>query len=119
MIPWLLGLSRARLIAYGLAGAALAGALAWAGLSVRSAYRAKAALPIARAERDVAVATLAGYQEAARLAAEVAGRVQTELDAERQRKARVVRVYRDAVSADPTCAAWAATPIGCPMVAPP
>ena len=112
MIPY-------RLIAYGLAGAAIVGALAWAIHDVRSAYRARAALPIARAERDEAVATLAGYQEAARLAAEVAGRVQTELDAERQRKARVVRVYRDAVSADPTCAAWASTPIGCPMVAPP
>ena len=117
MIGWLL--ARPRLWLYGVAGAAILGAVAWAGLSVRSAYRAKAALPIARAERDEARASLAAYQEAARLAAEVAGRVQTELDAERQRKARVVRVYRDAVSADPTCAAWAATPIGCPMVAPP
>ena len=117
MIAWLL--ARPRLLAYGLGGLALAGGLAWAVHDVRSAYAARAALPIVRAERDVAVATLAGYQEAARLAAEVAGRVQTELDAERQRKARVVRVYRDAVSADPTCAAWASTPIGCPMVAPP
>lgn len=113
------GLTTARLIAYGVAGAALAGGLAWAGWSVKSAYAAKAALPIALKERDEAVATLAGYQEAARLAAEVAGRVQTDLDAERQRKARVVRVYRDAVSADPTCAAWSRAVIPCPMVAPP
>lgn len=108
-----------RLIAYGLAGAAIlgvAGVAWWQVAAWRGAYIERPALV---RERDASRAELAGYQEAARLAAEVAGRVQTELDAERQRKARVVRVYRDAVSADPTCAAWAATPIGCPMVAPP
>jgi len=59
--------STARLIAYGVAGAVLAGGVAWAIHDVRSAYRARAALPLARAERDAAVATvkLAG-EEAAR-----------------------------------------------------
>ena len=65
-------LARPRLIAYGLAGAALAGALAWAGLSVRSAYRAKAALPIARAERDAAIATIKRAGEEAERNARIA-----------------------------------------------
>ena len=48
MIAWLL--ARPRLIAYGLAGAALAGGVAWAVHDVRSAYAARAALPIAIAD---------------------------------------------------------------------
>lgn len=56
MIPY-------RLIAYGLAGAAIVGALTWGVHDVRSAYRARAALPIARAERDAAVAAQARSEQ--------------------------------------------------------
>lgn len=69
-----------RLIAYGLAGAALAGALAWAGLSVRSAYRAKAALPIARAERDAAVATVQQAKQEAARNADIANAYHDQID---------------------------------------
>lgn len=74
------GLTTARLIAYGLAGAALAGALAWAGLSVRSAYRAKAALPIALKERDAAVATVRLAGESAARNARIANDYHDQLD---------------------------------------
>lgn len=70
MIAWLL--ARPRLIAYGLAGAALAGGLAWAGWSVKSAYAAKAALPIALKERDAAVATIKRAGEEAERNARIA-----------------------------------------------
>lgn len=74
------GLTTARLIAYGLAGAALAGGLAWAGWSVKSAYAAKAALPIALKERDAAVATVRLAGESAARNARIANDYHDQLD---------------------------------------
>jgi len=68
VIAWLL--ARPRLLAYGLAGAALVGALAWAGLTVRGWHRDSLALPVARRERDEARAIAeTAKQEASRNAA--------------------------------------------------
>lgn len=69
-----------RLIAYGIAGAALAGGLAWAGWSVKSAYAAKAALPIALKERDAAVATVRLAGESAARNARIANDYHDQLD---------------------------------------
>lgn len=94
--------STARLIAYGVAGAALAGALAWAGLSVRSAYRAKAALPIARQERDAAIATIKRAGEEAERNARIANDYHDQIDrlrADLRAKPIVVRVCADPAKA--------------------
>lgn len=74
------GLSTARLIAYGLAGAAILGAVAWAVHDVRSAYAARAALPIARQERDAAIATVRLAGESAARNARIANDYHDQLD---------------------------------------
>lgn len=74
------GLTTARLVVYGVAGAALAGGLAWAGWSVKSAYAAKAALPIALKERDAAVATVRLAGESAARNARIANDYHDQLD---------------------------------------
>ena len=74
------GLSTARLIAYAAAWAALAGGLAWAVHDVRSAYAARRALPIARAERDAAIATVRLTGESAARNARIANDYHDQLD---------------------------------------
>ena len=74
------GLTTARLIAYGLAGAAILGAVAWAVHDVRSAYAAKAALPIARQERDAAIATVRLAGESAARNARIANDYHDQID---------------------------------------
>lgn len=66
--PWL----------YGVAGAAILGAVAWAVHDVRSAYRARAALPIARAERDAAILARDALSEAVDRQVEANGRLDRE-----------------------------------------
>lgn len=117
MIGWLL--ARPRLIAYGLAGAALTGGLLWAGLTVRGWHRDARALPLARAELAEAVATNAALVAAVHRAAEVSGAAEVKVEAAGREAAKVRVVYRDAVRTDPTCAAWAAQPIPCRLGAPP
>lgn len=113
MIGWLL--ARPRLIAYGLAGAALAGGLLWAGLTVRGWHRAAEALPSARAELVEAQATNAALVAAVHRAAEVSGAAEVKVEAAGRDSAKVRVIYREAVRTDPTCAEWARQPVGCPI----
>ncbi len=113
MIAWLL--ARPRLIAYGLAGAALAGGLLWAGLTVRGWHRDSLALPAAREELAEAVATNAALVAAVHRAAEVSGAAEVKVEAAGREAARVRTVYREAVRTDPTCAEWSRQPIACPI----
>ena len=108
-----------RLIAYGLAGAALAGGLLWAGMTVRGWHRAAQALPEARRELAEAVATNQALVEAVHRAAEIGAEAEGRVETVTRESARVRTVYRDAVRTDPTCAEWAATRIACPLVAGP
>jgi len=117
VIAWLL--ARPRLIAYGLAGAALAGGLLWVGLTVRGWHRDSLALPAAREELAEAVATNAALVAAVHRAAEVSGAAEVKVEAAGRDSAKVRVIYREAVRTDPTCAAWAATPIPCRLDAPP
>lgn len=113
MIAWLL--ARPRLIAYGLAGAALAGGLLWVGLTVRGWHRDSLALPAAREEMAEAVATNAALVAAVHRAAEVSGRAEGRVETVGREAAKVRVVYREAVRTDPTCEAWAAGKIMCPL----
>lgn len=112
-------LARPRLIAYGLAGAALAGGLLWAGLTVRGWHRAAEALPLARAELAEAQATNIALVDAVHRAAEVSGRAEGRVETVGREAAKVRVVYREAVRTDPTCAEWHRTRIACPLVAGP
>lgn len=108
-----------RLIAYGLAGLAAAGSLWWVAHTVsqwRAAYQERPALIRAR---DQAQAEIVAHVESSQRLMGVLTDTEAQLDAERQRKARTVRVYRDAVASDPSCAAWAAERIACPSGPPP
>lgn len=113
MIAWLL--ARPRLIAYGLAGAAILGAagLVWWRVSAwRSAYQERPALV---AERDAAVATNAALVEAVHRAAEIGAEAEGRVETVTREAATVRTVYRDAVRTDPTCAEWARSPVLCPI----
>ena len=113
MIAWLL--ARPRLIAYGLAGAALAGGLLWVGLTVRGWHRDSLALPAAREELAEAVATNAALVAAVHRAAEVSGAAEVKVEAAGRDSAKVRVIYREAVRTDPTCTEWARQPVGCPI----
>lgn len=113
MIAWLL--ARPRLIAYGLAGAALAGGLLWVGLTVRGWHRDSLALPAAREELAEAVATNAALVAAVHRAAEVSGAAEVKVEAAGRDSAKVRVIYREAVRTDPTCVEWARQPVGCPI----
>ena len=113
MIGWLL--ARPRLIAYGLAGAVLAGGLLWAGLTVRGWHRAAEALPLARRELVEAQATNAALVAAVHRAAAVSGAAEVKVEAAGREAARVRTVYREAVRTDPTCAEWAKSKVACPL----
>lgn len=78
VIAWLF--ARPRLALYGVAGAAILGAVAWAVHDVRSAYAARAALPIARQERDAAIATIKRAGEEAERNARIANDYHDQLD---------------------------------------
>ena len=96
------GLSTVRLIAYAVAGAALAGGIAWAIHDVRSAYAARAALPIARQERDAAIATIKRAGEEAERNARIANDYHDQVDrlrADLRAKPIVVRVCADPAKA--------------------
>ena len=112
-------LARPRLIAYGLAGAALAGGLLWAGLTVRGWHRDARALPSARAELVEAQATNAALVAAVHRAAEVSGAAEARVETVATAAGKVRVVYREAVRTDPTCAEWHRTRIACPLVAGP
>lgn len=108
-----------RLIAYGLGALAAAGSLWWVAHTVsqwRAAYQERPALIRAR---DQAQAEIVAHVESSQKLMGVLADTEGQLDAERRRKSAVVRGYREAVASDPTCAAWAATPIACPRGAPP
>lgn len=113
MIGWLM--ARPRLALYGLAGAALAGGVLWAGLTVRGWHRDAQALPLARRELVEAQATNTALVEAVHRAAEVSGAAEVKIETVTRETAKVRTVYRDAVRADPTCAEWAAGKIMCPL----
>ena len=117
MIGWLL--ARPRLIAYGLAGAAILGGLLWVGLTVRGWHRDSLALPLARAELAEALATNTALVAAVHRAAEVSGAAEGRVETVGREAAKVRVVYREAVRTDPTCAAWAAQPIPCRLGTPP
>lgn len=112
-------LARPRLIAYGLAGAALTGGLLWAGLTVRGWHRDSLALPSARRELVEAQATNAALVAAVHRAAEVSGAAEVKVEAAGRESARVRTVYRDAVRTDPTCAEWEKSKVACPLSAGP
>lgn len=117
MIGWLL--ARPRLIAYGLAGAALAGGLLWAGLTVRGWHRDSLALPLARRELVEAQATNTALVAAVHRAAEVSGAAEARVETAGREAARVRTVYRESVRTDPTCAEWAKSKVVCPLSAGP
>jgi hypothetical protein len=94
------GLTTARLIAYAVAGAALLAGVAWAVHDVRSAYAARRALPIARAELAQARADITAVKTDAERARRISDGYQTDLARVRAdlraRPLGVVRVYRKA-----------------------
>jgi hypothetical protein len=71
----------ARLIAYGLAGAALLAALSWAGFQIRAGQRALEALPIARAETRAALDALETARKDAERNRRISDAYQTRLEA--------------------------------------
>lgn len=100
VIAWLL--ARPRLALYGVAGAAILGGVAWAVHDVRSAYAARAALPIARQERDAAIATIKRAGEEAERNARIANDYHDQIDrlrADLRAKPIVVRVCADPAKA--------------------
>jgi len=113
MIGWLL--ARPRLIAYGLAGAALTGGLLWAGLTVRGWHRDSLALPLARAELAEALATNTALVAAVHRAAEVSGAAEARVETVATAAGKVRVIYREAVRTDPTCEAWSRQAIACPL----
>ena len=80
MIAWLLALSKPRLIAYGVAGAAILGAATWAWVTVSGWRSDSERLPVVERQRDALAATV-------KLAAD-------ELD----RNARIANDYHDQVA---------------------
>lgn len=100
-----------RLIAYGLAGAALLAAALW----FRHEWNAgQEAIREAAALRAQVVA----LEQSARLVGGVMARVETDTSAAGDKAAKVRIIYRDAVRTDPDCAAWSRQPIACPLGAP-
>ncbi len=104
-----------RLIAYGLAGAALTGGLLWAGLTVRGWHRDSLALPSARRELVEAQATNAALVAAVHRAAEVSGAAEARVETVATAAGKVRVVYREAIRTDPTCEAWSRQKILCPI----
>jgi hypothetical protein len=117
VIGWLL--ARPRLIAYGLGAIGLAAGLWWGAHTVsqwREAYRERPALLEAR---DRARAESAALVESARIMGEIVARSEDRIAEAAKSTGKVRTVYRDAVRDDPSCAAWAATKIACPMAGAP
>lgn len=101
----------ARLIAYGLAGAAiLAGAL-WVRHEWNAGQRARERLPQLQAQ-------VAALEESARLTGTVMAQAEARVETVVKERERVRTVYRDAVRTDPTCAEWARQPVACPLGGP-
>lgn len=90
--------SRAALIAYGVAGLALAGLLAWAGLTVRHWHSEAARVPTIELERDQAKADKAQLERDITTIQEVSDGYQQQLAAnaaeDARRRAQPVRVVR-------------------------
>jgi len=96
-------------------GALLLGLLAGLAGAVKSCQGAREQLSAVELERDQAQANVAAYLEAARKAEERAASAEQHI-ADLGGVAQKVRVvYREAIRNDPTCAAWAAAPIACPL----
>lgn len=98
-----------------IAGFVLLALLAGLAGAVKSCQGAREQLSAVELERDQARANAAAHLEAARLADERAATAEQHVAdlAGVTQKVRVV--YREAIRNDPSCAAWAAAPVLCPL----